>query len=274
MGIQSQHRISGIRACKNRSRRSRYSSSKSKRTRAKQLTRKQEALLLQGLYYHKMKQATLWNRAAPPTVGNGGIICDGCRFGPTFKKGHHITCHFSKYYGKSREQINKELEKANAPKPPPIVYNAQPARLRVDFITGKSMARTSRSIDKENSPPTGVVETIQEEVAVTREQDSQESEPIVEVPVDDACFIEDSVTNQIVEECSVETDDQEEVIPDTPINMYYDSFSAPALKAALKSRLSGKCPPYKARCSKALFEITKHIVEMFPSNFDSKSNKI
>ena len=56
--------------------------------------------------------------------------------------------------------------------------------------------------------------------------------------------------------------------------MYNGSISAPALKAALQSWLSGKCPPYKARCSKALFEITKHIIEMFPSNFDSKSNKI
>ena len=271
MGIQSQHRKSGIRACKNRSRRSRYSSRKTKRP-----TQKQEAILLADLYKKiEMKQSTLWGRAAPPTVGNGGIVCDGCRFGPTYKKGHHITCHFSKYYGMNKARIEKELEKANAPKPSPITYHAQPARLRVDFITGKTMSRTVPSTDKENAPPMVVIQTMEEEAA---KEAAQEIQPIADIEDTSPTFPdvnddsdEVSSANHITED--IVTDEVQEVLPDAPINIY-DTVSARALKASLKSRLAKKCPPYMAKCSRALFEMSKHLLEMLPSKFDSKSNKM
>ena len=53
----------------------------------------------------------------------------------------------------NKASIKKELEKANAPMPAPITYHPQLARLRVDFITSKTMSRTVLSMEKENAPP-------------------------------------------------------------------------------------------------------------------------
>ena len=62
--------------------------------------------------------------------------------------------------------IEKDLEKGNSPKLPEISYHIQPASVRVAFVTGQTLARTVPSIDEgKNNPPTGAVETIEEDLA-------------------------------------------------------------------------------------------------------------
>ena len=68
-------------------------------------------------------------------------------------------------------------------------------------------------------------------------------------------------------------EDLVEVSDNTPINIC-DTVSVPALKASPKSRLAKKCPPCAAKCGTELFELSKHLVDMLPSKFDSKSHKM
>ena len=172
----------------------------------------------------------------------------------------------------NKRMIEEELEKRNAPKPPSISYHAAPASVRGDFITGKTMARTVSSIDKEkNNPPTGAVETIEEDSAEEAEPiEAAEDASLTASDLDDVQ--EGSLSNQN-EEDSSGIEDLVEVSNNTPINIY-DTISAPALKAALKSRLAKKCPPHEAKCSTELYEMSKHLVDMLPSKFNSKSNKM
>ena len=172
----------------------------------------------------------------------------------------------------NQRMIEEELEKRNAPKPPSISCHAAPASVRGDFITGKTMARTVSSIDKEkNNPPMGAVKMIKEDS--TKEEEPIKAAEDASLAASDLDNIQEVSLSKQNEDDTLGMEDLVEVSNNTPINIH-DTVSAPALKAALKSRLAKKCPPHKAKCSTELYEISKHLVDMLPSKFNSKSNKM
>ena len=281
MGQQSQHRRKGLRALRHRSRRSRYS------TRKKKLpTRRQEAFLLQELFdMVKSKQTTLGfsSRPPPPTVANGGVVCQQCRLGPVCHRGHHPTCPKSQNYAKNKEDLMKEKNKKD---PPPITYTMSSRKDRNDFLSGRTMARQREERQRENSM-TNQIESrkvqdpwkVPDEAPEPIESEEEESD-IGEESVD--IFADVCSPNQDEEERSADV--AAEKIP--PINIadskkleIYESMRAPALKAALKERLEqNKENPstnnIKAKCCIPIYEVGRHILDMFPSKFEKKSNKM
>ena len=274
MGQQSQRRKKGLKACKLRSRRSRYSSRKTRK-----LTKKEEAVLVGDLFLqYKMgnpKQTTLGfsKRPPPKTVGNGGIVCKRCQLGPSYKDGHHVTCPQSDYYGKNKKLVlqDKARQKERAALPP-IVYHGCTSKEKVSFITGATLNKTKVAVpgelsaeSKEDDSPIEIVETIEEQFVEDSSNIPFKEEPL-RLDKEDSEKV--SLANDSFSECS-DLEDQSFLLD------VYKSMQPDVLKTLLKVKMEpSRGPTYKAKCARPIIEMAKHILSHFPANFEKTTNKL
>ena len=273
MGQQSQRRKRGLRVCKQRSRRGRFTSRKTRK-----LTRKEEFVLLQDIFLKysmaKTKQSTLGfsKKPPPPSVANGGLVCERCQKGPTCHRAHELTCPLSIYYNKNKvvEIQEKQREKENASLPP-IVYHGCTRKEAVSFITGSTINKTKSSVAME--PQEDSMETTMEVPEAEPPMESMDDieEPSSNLPIEEECSFEnedDSLANEI----SSETSDLEESLFLLDV---YKSMSPAVLKEVLRSKMeTSSTPSYKAKCSRPVVEMARHILSHFPSNFEKTTNKL